>query len=237
MLLKDNHSIKIIPYVTYSLIIVNIAIFLYQVTLSSQEYKTFLENYAFFDKQFTESLQGDVTYQSVIEWLTLITSAFLHSDIFHIFFNMNFLYVFGRTVEQKIGSFQYLLFYLLCGIFSDLISWRFDSTFPNFSENAHSLGASGAIYGVMGAYLLWFTKSKIKLIIPLTVFLIPIRITSYFLLLPVFAYETLLVIANIKDGIGHLAHFGGFVSGFTIAFVFTKIIPTIKRRINNFIRN
>ncbi|NER80061.1 MAG: rhomboid family intramembrane serine protease, partial [Leptolyngbya sp. SIO1D8] len=142
--IRDENPVKITPYITYGLIAVNILVFCCELTLSPIELMTFFRTWAVVPEQLTESFQGnDLTIFTAHEWLTLISSQFMHAGFLHIGGNMLYLWIFGNNVEEQLGRFRFLLFYLTCGTLAALTQWYFGM----FSE-VPSLGASGAIAGV-----------------------------------------------------------------------------------------
>ena len=144
---------------------------------------------------------------------------------------MNLLYVCGQAVEQKLGHITYSIFYLVCGVFATLTSWYFNN---NIAPYSYGLGASGAIFGVLGADFLWFPKAKMRMIIPIGFFLFPfklaVRYFFSFIIIAELFIAIFLAIVKQSDGINHLAHLGGFFSGFIIAFILTKLFTKYKSK-------
>lgn len=218
--LRDENPISITPYVTYALIVINILVFLYEITLDSSQLSQFFQSYAVVPKQLTASFQGVTVNPYFPEWLTLITSQFLHGGFLHVGGNMLYLWIFGNNVEEELGSIRFLIFYLACGVLASLTQWYFspDSTIP-------SLGASGAIAGVMGAYILRFPQARILTLIPLGFFITTLRIPAIFFLGFWFFQQALYGVASLQTqmnvgmesgGIAYWAHAGGFVFGFLL---------------------
>lgn len=221
--LRDENPARITPYVTYGLIIVNVLVFLHELTLSPIGLAQFMQQWAVVPAQLTASLQREMAMPWT-EWITLFTSQFLHGGFLHVAGNMLYLWIFGNNVEDQLGHGKFLVFYLLCGALAGLTQWFFamDSTIP-------SLGASGAIAGVMGAYVIRFPKVAILTLIPLGFFLLPIRIPAYFFLgfwfiqQALYGFASLEVQTNIGmegGGIAYWAHAGGFVVGFILGPIF-----------------
>lgn len=215
--IRDNNPTQITPFVTYGLIIANIVVFAYELTLAPDQLKEFFFTWALVPAEFTKSLMGEPTYSAIPEWLTLFTSQFLHGGFLHIGGNMLFLWIFGNNVEEQLGHLRYLVFYLACGALAALAQWFFSaySTVP-------SLGASGAIAGVMGAYILRFPKARILTLIPLGFILFPINIPAFVFLGIWFVQQALYSVASLDapmnigtegGGIAYWAHAGGFVFG------------------------
>ena len=215
--LRDENPIYITPYITYILIITNVLVFGYELTLTEPELNQFFHTFALVPAELTASFGGVVTNQVIAEPLTLITSQFLHAGLVHIGFNMLFLWIFGNNIEEELGSSKFIIFYLTCGALAALTQWFFSaySVIP-------SLGASGAIAGVMGAYILKFPSAKIVTLIPLGFFFPIVRVPAVFFLGFWFFQQTLNSIAMLQvpvnagmesGGVAYWAHAGGFIFG------------------------
>ncbi|KYC37446.1 rhomboid family intramembrane serine protease [Scytonema hofmannii PCC 7110] len=213
--IRDDNPTSITPYVTYGLIAANIIAFLFEASLPAKELDGFLHLAAVVPRELTASFAGIPVNQPVPEWSTLITSQFLHGGILHLAGNMLFLWIFGNNVEDKLGHFKYLFFYLTCGILASLSQWYFaqNSSIP-------SLGASGAIAGVMGAYIIRFPKAEILGIIPLGFFFPTFRISAFYFLGFWFLQQAISGAASLEaptsvdtGGIAYWAHAGGFLFG------------------------
>ena len=215
--IRDNNPISITPYVTYGLIAVNVLAFLYESSLPPQFLDGFLHLFAVVPRELSASFTGIAVNQPVPEWLTLITSQFLHGGLLHLGGNMLFLWIFGNNVEEKLGYVKYLIFYLACGILASLAQWYFSqgSLIP-------SLGASGAIAGVMGAYIIRFPKAEVIGVVPLGIFFPTFRVPAYFFLGFWFIQQAFYGVSSLgmptnigmeSGGIAYWAHAGGFVVG------------------------
>jgi len=214
--IRDNNPIQIVPIVTYGLIAINIGMFAYQVSLGDT-LEAFFQQWAVVPQLLTLSFQGKPTGLPHPAWITLITSQFLHGGILHLGGNMLFLWVFGNNIEDKLGHLKFTIFYLSCGILAGLSQWFFSVLSP-----IPSIGASGAIAGVMGAYILRFPKAEIVTLIPLGFFFWTIRLPAFFFLGFWFAQQALFSIMSLETptaggmtegGIAYWAHAGGFVFG------------------------
>ena len=220
--LRDDNPTRIVPVVTYALIAINIAVFLYELSLGEQ-LETFFRVWAVIPRELTASFTGQPTGLPFPAWVTLITSQFLHGGFLHVAGNMLFLWIFGNNIEDKLGHVKYLIFYLACGVLAGLTQWFFsaDSIVP-------SLGASGAIAGVMGAYILRFPKAEILTLVPLGFFMWTFRVPALFFLGFWFAQQALYSFASLSvptnvgmqsGGIAYWAHAGGFVFGAILGLV------------------
>jgi membrane associated rhomboid family serine protease len=200
--------------VTYGLIGLNIAVFLYQLGLSRVGLDRWFTAWALVPAQLSESFQGALEAPAY-EWITLVSSQFLHGGFFHVGGNLLYLWVFGNNIEDQLGHLRFLIFYLGCGVLAGLTQWLFDpaSTVP-------TVGASGAIAGVMGAYILRFPRAHIVTLIPLIIFFTTIRVPAIFFLGFWFVQQALFSLASLSSeaswsdgGVAYWAHSGGFVFG------------------------
>lgn len=216
--LRDENPTSSTPIVVYGLIAINIIVFIHQISLGS-ELGSFLELYAVIPKQLSASFSGIAINQPVPEIATLITSQFLHGGLMHIGGNMLFLWTFGDNIEHDLGHIKFLLFYLICGILAGLTHWLFgmQSTIP-------TLGASGAIAGVMGAYLIKYPKAKILTLLPLVIIWTTVRIPAIYFLGFWFAQQAISSVASLGmtqlSGVAYWAHAGGFIFGAILAPIF-----------------
>lgn len=225
--LRDDVPTSITPYITYGLIGANIGIFLYQLTLNQQQLQEFFYSAAVVPCQLSGNIVGRCpipTPQQLPEWMTLITSQFLHGGFLHIAGNMLFLWIFGNNVEDRLGHIKFLIFYLACGVLAALSQWFFspNSTIP-------SLGASGAIAGVMGAYILRYPHARVLTLVFLGFFVTTLQIPAVFFLGLWFVQQALYGIASLQvpsnigmesGGVAYWAHAGGFVFGAILAPMF-----------------
>jgi membrane associated rhomboid family serine protease len=210
--LKDLNPRRTYPVVNTLLILTNVIVFLYQLTLSPRQYQVFVAANATIPSHVDRFFTGHASFEYA--FLPLLTSMFLHMGFLHIAGNMLFLWIFGDNVEDYFGHFHYLLFYFVCGIGSDITHIAF-----NLHSPVPALGASGAISGVMGAYILLFPRARVLTLVFL--FFIPIPafiILGYWFLLQFFAGVTSVGTAA-TGGTAWWAHIGGFILGMLITFV------------------
>ena len=207
--LKDLNPRRSYPIVNTGLILANFVVFIYQFTLSPQAFKLFLMANATVPARFPAWFTGHAPLEAA--FLPLLTSMFLHSGIAHILGNMLFLWIFGDNVEDFYGHAAYLFFYLVCGVGSGLLHVLF-----NLHSTLPALGASGAISGVMGAYLVLYPRSQILTLV--FIFLIPIP--AVFILVGWFLMQFLSAIGTLgtttSGGVAWWAHVGGFLLGFLV---------------------
>ena len=219
--IRDDNPTTTTPYVTYGLIAANVLAFLYEASLPPQQLTGFLHLAAVVPRELSASFHGTAVNQLVPEWVTLITSQFLHGGLLHLAGNMLFLWIFGNNVEEKLGHIKYLFFYLTCGVLASLTQWYFSQ-----NSSIPSLGASGAIAGVLGAYILRFPQAEILGIIPLGIFFPSFRVPAFYFLgfwfleQAFYGFVSLETPTNIgmeSGGIAYWAHSGGFLFGAILA--------------------
>src|SRR6266849_8219206 len=210
--LKDLNPRRSYPVVNTALILTNVVVFIYQMTLAPHGFKAFMTANATVPQRIPQWFSGHVSFE--VAFLPLLTSMFLHSGIAHIVGNMLFLWIFGDNVEDYFGHVQYLLFYLFCGIGAGLLHVVF-----NLNSTVPALGASGAISGVMGAYMLLYPRERILTLV--FIFLVPIPavfILGYWFLLQFLAGISALG-AGASGGVAWWAHVGGFLLGMLLTGV------------------
>jgi membrane associated rhomboid family serine protease len=207
--LKDLNPRRTVPVVNIALILANFAVFVYQLTLPPHAFKAFVLANSTIPARFPAALAGHAPLETAV--LPLLTSMFLHAGIAHILGNMLFLWIFGDNVEDFYGHFTYLVFYLVCGVGAGLLHILF-----NWNSSLPSLGASGAISGVMGAYLILYPRSRILTLV--VIFLIPIPavviLVLWFFLQFASGISSLGMAAS--GGVAWWAHVGGFLLGMGI---------------------
>jgi len=227
--LRDENPIRITPYVTYGLIAVNVLVFLVEISLPPDALLVFFKSWAVVPEQLSTSFQGGLSVVNAEEWLTLITSQFLHAGVLHLGGNMLYLWIFGNNVEEQLGRVRFLGFYLLCGVLASLAQWYVvpDSDIP-------SLGASGAIAGVMGAYIFRFPEVRILTFVPLGFFFTTLRIPAILYLGIWFLQQALYGVSSLEapamvgmegGGVAYWAHAGGFVFGAALGPLFGLFDP------------
>ena len=207
--LKDLNPRRTYPVVNTLLILTNVIVFLYQLTLTPHQSDAFALANATIPNHIRLALSGHGSFEAA--FIPIFTSMFLHSGFMHIAGNMLFLWIFGDNVEDYFGHFPYLLFYLACGIGSGLTHILF-----NFHSPLPALGASGAISGVMGAYIILYPRARVLTLV--FIFFIPIPafiILGYWFFLQFLAGVSS-VGAAATGGVAWWAHVGGFLLGMLI---------------------
>jgi len=200
----DNSARRTVPLVTYALIALNVLFFFVELGGGN----VFIEKWAFVPSRFLANPFGD--------FLTLFTSMFMHGGWVHLGSNMLYLWIFGDNVEDRFGHIKFTIFYLLCGLAATFAQLAFSigSIVPN-------LGASGAIAGVLGAYILMFPKGKVSVLMGRGVIPMPALVVIGLWIVLQF-FSGIGSIANTADtgGVAYMAHIGGFIAGFVLAFLF-----------------
>jgi membrane associated rhomboid family serine protease len=201
------------PFVTIALIAANVLVFLYQTSLfieSPQQAEVFVQVYGAIPLRAFRALTG---HYPVVDGLApVFTSMFLHGGLMHLLGNMWFLWIFGDNIEDELGHFSYLLFYLACGLAAWLAHF---STDP--ASVVPAVGASGAISGVMGAYVVRFPWARIVVLIPIIIVFTTIEVPALVMLLYWFLIQFFSGAAEYGQqagaGVAWFAHVGGFVAG------------------------
>ncbi len=213
--LKDLNPARTFPFVNALLIVANVVVFLYQVTLPPHAYKMFVMANATVPARIPAYLAGHAPASLAL--FPLFTSMFLHGGLMHLLGNMLFLYIFGDNIEDEFGHLAYLVFYVCCGIGSGLLHVLF-----NLHSSLPAIGASGAISGVMGAYAVYFPRHRILTFF--FIFLIPVPaiiILGYWFVLQ-FLEGMGSLGGGPTGGVAIWAHVGGFLMGAAIAWVVRK---------------
>ncbi len=244
-----------VPWVNYLVILANVAVFLFMLGLSTDIAGTnrqalqdfdeqtagvcygfetrpsdadrFICTWAFQPKEFFETANGDSGLTGEARWqaiVSIIAAMFMHGGWLHIIGNMLFLWVFGDNVEDRMGHPGYLVFFLAAGVVASLLQGVMD---PN--SVVPVLGASGAVAGVLGAYIVWYPKATVNVVIPFFILIfIPIPIPAFimiglwFLQNLLSGYATISEAAGATQGVAWFAHIGGFLFGVLLAGLFLR---------------
>jgi membrane associated rhomboid family serine protease len=215
--LRDNINSRTIPFVNVLIIFANIAVFIHELKMpDSASLESFVRTWGFVPKTFLLSpFEGTVN---------LLASLFIHGGWMHILGNMLYLWIFGDNVEDRIGHFRYLLFYILVGSTASLSQMALhpESSLP-------LVGASGAIAGVMGAYFLSFPGAKILTLVPIFIFVRFVELPAFLFLAVWFFIQALQSWGSLvapggasMGGVAWAAHAGGFLSGAILIFIFRR---------------
>lgn len=199
----DNSTRRTVPLVTYALIAMNILFFL--VELSGGD--AFINKWAFVPSRFLANPSAD--------WLTLLTSMFMHAGWLHLGGNMLYLWIFGDNVEDRFGHALYAVFYLLCGLAATFAQLAF-----SIGSNVPNLGASGAIAGVLGGYILLFPQGQVKVLMGQSVRQVSALIViGLWIVLQFFSGIGSIASAADTGGVAFMAHIGGFIAGIVLTLL------------------
>ncbi len=221
----DNTDRHTVPVVTYALIAINVLVWLIELGVGER----FINGYSTVPFEITNNT--DLTGTQTVEaggqsipirlypgptpiYLTLLTAMFMHASWLHIGGNMLYLWIFGDNIEDRIGSAKFALFYLICGLAASVahIMAGTDSVIP-------SLGASGAIAGVLGAYLVLFPRRKVQVLVARQIVHMPaFMVLGLWIVLQVVSQIS--VVGGAGGGVAYMAHIGGFVAGLALIFLF-----------------
>ena len=214
--LHDTNPIRHVkfPYVTYGLMGLTIVCFLFQVALPPAAFESATINFGMIPIVVRDLYPQPVPW--LPDWATLLTYAFLHADWLHLLTNMLFLWVFGDNIEDAMGHIKFALFYLACAACAALAHLAF-----NYSGNGPLIGASGAVAGVMGAYILLYPHARVfvlaRIVIP-----IPLPVPAFWMLGFWVATQIFYVVMDPGAPVAWWAHLGGFVSGMVLAAGFKR---------------
>ena len=227
------------PIVNWILIGINVLVFLYELTLTEPALQNLFMTWGTVPSRITTALGHPGTPASLQAFATLITSQFLHGGWLHIIGNMLFLYVFGDDIEDVLGSGLYLLFYLFCGIVAGLAQTFVLSRMMG-AENVPGIGASGAIAGVLGAYLVLYPTRRITVLNPngtggTGAASIPALVMiGFWFIEQLFVGVTSLTPGAEASNVGYWAHIGGFITGLILILPFKGRARTdVARRVYN----
>jgi len=200
----DDSARRTAPLVTYALIVLNVLFFF--VELASGD--AFIVKWAFVPSRFLANPFGGL--------LTLFTCMFMHAGWLHLAGNMLYLWIFGDNVEDRFGHVKFIIFYLLCGLAATFAQLAF-----SIGSNVPNLGASGAIAGVLGAYILMFPKGKVRVLQGQQVIQVPALLAiGIWIVLQFFSGIGSIAGSAQTGGVAYMAHIGGFVAGLVLTFLF-----------------
>jgi membrane associated rhomboid family serine protease len=218
--LKDTQPSYTRPVVTITLIVINVLVFLFEFSLGPRALNILVQYYGLVPDQFRLS--------------TVLTSMFLHGGWMHVLGNMWFLWIFGDNVEDLLGHWKFLLFYLLCGVAAAL-----GQVLSNPYSTAPMVGASGAIAGVMGAYLIKFPRARVLTLVFILFFITTIEIPApimlaYWFVIQLFSGLGSIARTHLTDGgVAFFAHVGGFIAGMVLVSIM-GVNDRYKRRRDNY---
>lgn len=230
--IKDYNPTKSIAYVTIFLIAINVLVFFYQGVVSEKKLNYFVNHYSMVPYEVTHlsnikvlvgrDMWGFPVYEhrDSMPFLTIFYSIFMHGSFMHLFGNMLFLWIFGNNIEDYLGKFLFIIFYLLSGFAASFTHILF-----NLSSTVPVIGASGAVSGVMGAYLILYPKAKVKTLVLIIIFITFIDIPASIFLLIWLVFQFFYMGSG---NIAWLAHVGGFVFGALFVKIYRKKNPLVE---------
>ncbi len=214
--LRDINPTERFAVVTFSLIVLNSAVFIYELTLGSVGGETFIASFALIPRRL---FYPDTVAGNAMPAATLLTSMFLHGGWLHIAGNMLYLWIFGNNVEDATGRVRFILFYALCGIFA-----AYTHAFMNRSSLTPMIGASGAISGVLGAYLLLYPRARVVTLVMLGFYIRTVEVPALIVLGLWFVLQFLNALASggSGGGVAWHAHIAGFLAGIFLIGLFKR---------------
>ena len=217
--LKDDNPTSITPLVSWSVMGICVLVFLWQVSLDPRAGQEAVYALGVIPAVLLEGARLPPEIALVSPEITIFTSMFMHGGWFHLIGNMLYLWIFSDNVEDSMGHVRFVIFYLLCGVVA-----VFAQALPDPHSTIPMIGASGAISGVLGAYLLLFPHARVVVLIPLGVFSQLVRMPAGAVLLIWFGLQLLQSAMTPKGaaGVAFGAHIGGFVAGMALVPVFKK---------------
>jgi membrane associated rhomboid family serine protease len=219
------------PFVMLAILVLNVLVFLYEITLPPDALQEFFQSAGVVPVEYTAGRDVPPPPPAGIVWLTLLTSMFMHGGFLHIASNMLYLFIFGDNVEDRLGHLGFLIFYFACGTAAGLTHVVFNS-----GSQVPSIGASGAIAGVLAGYLLLFPQAQVRTLVFIGPFITMTRISALILIGFWFLTQLLAGVASLgatteqTAGIAFWAHIGGFIAGLILVNVFRLRQPAYSRR-------
>lgn len=221
--LRDKNPSPVTAWVVYGLMAANVLLFLFEIGLSEEQLQQLLYRYGFVPVQATQALRGEASLSGEL-LMPLITSMFLHGGWAHVLGNMWFLFIFGDNVEARLGHVPFLLFYLFCGLAASGAQYGLAP-----GSELPTIGASGAIAGVLGAYAVCWPRARVVTLVPILYFIHLIELPALLVLGFWFLVQLLQGAASLgvqfsHGGVAYGAHVGGFVVGAALI----KLLPRRK---------
>ncbi len=224
--ISDVNVTKNKPIISWLILICCILIFIYQKSLGYHiEQKTILSFGMIPSVLFNiKKLSNDLAI--IPAYLTLVSSMFLHGGWLHLIGNMTYLYIFSDNIEDKLGKFKFIIFYISCGVFAALCQALID-----VNSEIPMIGASGAISGILGAYLILFPKKEIKVFFWFFIFIKIFRIPAMYVIGGWIFIQFFNLNNSEESNIAYLAHIGGFITGIILIIIFRKNISKQSKRL------
>ncbi len=218
--IRDHNPTTRQPYVTVTLIVICVLVHVWQLSLAPADSDYIIRRFGFTPASLFLGDEIGISDTLYFVCTTLVTSMFLHGDLMHLAGNMLYLWIFGNNIEDVCGHGRYLVFYVLCGVAAALAQ-----TLPDPGSTVPMIGASGAISGVLGAYLFLFPKVRVQVIIPIAFFIMRTLPAAWLLGIWI-AFQVFSGVAagTATSGVAWWAHVGGFVAGMGLIHLFRQRI-------------
>jgi membrane associated rhomboid family serine protease len=219
----DDHHGGPLPVVTYVFIALNVLAFFLELGRGSEAaLQTFIESWGIVPREY--SVQRDLPPLIATPfWTTLLTSMFLHGGWIHLGGNMLFLWIFGDNIERAMGAVRFLLFYLICGLLASAAHIVF-----NLQSPVPSIGASGAISGVLGGYMLLFPRNRVRVLTRGGIVAVPaVLMLGMWIVLQLISGIGSMAETDQTSGVAYMAHIGGFVAGLVLVKLFATRRPAV----------
>ncbi len=225
--LKDDTPRLTTPLLNYFLIAANVLVFLFQLSLDRRSEKAFVFTFGLIPGHLTDALIAPLAGAHAhshgmpigLAMLPVLTSMFIHAGWFHLIFNMWFLWIFGRNIDDALGHFGYLVFYLACGVAAAVAQ-----TLSNPGSLIPTVGASGAIAGVMGGYFLLYPRARVLMLVPFFfiffLWLPAWAVLGYWFVLQFLSGVGTSLVGADRGGVAFWAHVGGFLAGVLLVGLF-----------------
>lgn len=215
---RDDIQSRVVPWVNYAIIWLNVGVWAWQLSLPDAASWGALREFGLVPARFAEGGATDI--EGAL--LPLLSSMFLHGGWLHIIGNLWMLWIFGDNVEDRLGHGRYLVFYLLVGAAAGLVH-----VFTHWGAQVPVVGASGAISGVMGAYMVLYPRARVRAFLPILIILIPVTLPAVIFIGLWFVLQFLQGTASLLDpsergGVAWWAHIGGFVAGMLLVQLFAR---------------
>jgi len=225
--IRDDQPCTTTPWVNYFIIAANVTVFGYQLSLGlhSRELYEFYARFGAVPHNFELAFAGSGQVTLIGTFLTILTSIFVHGSVLHLLGNVWVLWIFGDNIEDHLGHVIYPIFYLVCGVLASMTH-----IYANPSSQVPSIGASGAIAGVMGAFLLRYPQARVQLLVMFSYLANVVWVSAWAVLAIWFGMQVLGTVwiqllfnhgLRTSGGVSYWAHVGGFVTG----MILIKVIP------------
>jgi membrane associated rhomboid family serine protease len=221
--ISDDNPRHIQPIVTWSLIGACVLVFVWQISLGDYRGQAAVMQYGMIPARVFGYDGVSPAFEVVPGWATVLTSMFMHGGFMHLALNMLFLWIFGDNVEDSMGHLRYLVFYLLCGVAAAVAQGAINPT-----STIPMVGASGAISGVLGAYMLLHPHATVRTLIFIGIFITIVHVPALVVLGVWFLMQVVsgMLPSSVEGGVAFFAHIGGFVAGMALVPFFKK--PNVK---------